>query len=175
MKHYFLKSIALASALVLSCTTSAFAGSWTHVDKDGYNWDSLWFYTKDNGVHAQQEWVNDNGTWYWINESGYIPVFAGIADDGCLYNSQGIYVPTNDGLHHFIDQNMYGQIREGMSAEQVNAILGQPHELSSSSSADYGSQHYDYASYIWYSSNAKSSIYVSYVNGVVSYFSAYWN
>ena len=175
MKYRLFKTAALTSAFIFACSSTTFAGTWTHNDKDGYNWDSLWFYVKDDGSYAQQEWIADSGTWYWIDDNGYIPVVAGISSDGFLYNSKGIYVPTNDGIHHFVDQNMYGQLHEGMTANEVNAVLGQPHELSSSSSADYGSRHYDYASYYWYSSNTNGSMYVSYTNGIVTYFSAYWN
>lgn len=178
MKKILTRSIATAAALALMCTSSAFAGTWTHIDKDGYDWgsdSSYWSYIKDNGAYAENEWVDDNGTWYWLGDYGMLPYFAGIAKDGCLYNSDGIYVPTNDGVHHFVDRNMYAQLSDGMSADQVNAILGQPHELYSSSSSDYGLRHYDYAAYIWYTSDAKSDIYVYYTNGVVSSFSAYWN
>lgn len=178
MGKFLTRSIALASALTLLFTSSVFAGTWTHIDEDGYDWgndSSIWYYIKDNGVYAEKEWVNDNGTWYWLGEYGTLPFYAGVAKDGCLYNSDGIYVSTNDGVHHFIDRNMYTQLRDGMSADQVNSILGQPHESIDSSSADYGSRHYDYASYKWYTSDAKGYIYVSYINGTVSYYGADWD
>lgn len=174
MKHRTLKTLAITSAFAAACAFSSFAGSWTHCDKAGFDWSNLWFYVKDNGQHAENEWIVDNGTWYWIDDSGCLGIAPGISTDGYLYNSQGIYVPINDGSHHFVDQAMYNQLHEGMSADQVNAILGQPHELDSSSSSDFGSSHFDYATYIWYSSNAKGSIYVHYTNGVVSFTSAYW-
>lgn len=175
MKHRFIKAAAIMTTLVLTFASSSLAGTWTHKDSAGYSWDYLWFYVKDNGAYAKSEWVDDQGTWYWINDMGIIPTGSGIASDGCLYNSQGIYVPTNDGAHHFIDQNMYSQIQKGMSADQVNAILGQPHESSTSYASDFGSQHFEYSSYIWYSSDGFGRIYVYYTNGVVSFTSAYWH
>lgn len=174
MKHHAVRTAVITSAFAMACTLSALAGSWTHYDKNGDSWDSLWFYEKDNGEHAESEWITDNGTWYWIDDAGYVPVIAGISADGYLYNSQGIYVPLNDGAHHFVDQAMYSLIHEGITEEQVNAVLGQPHELSSSSSYNFGSERLDYATYIWYPQRAAGSVYVSYTNGVVSYTAAYW-
>ena len=175
MKKGFVRRIALASAFALLFTGHAFAGSWTHTSEEGSERSWLWYYIKDDGSYARKEWVNDGGTWYWLNSDGVIPVFGGIADDGCLFNDDGIYVPTNDGIHHFVDKAMYDQLREGMSPGQVNAILGQPHELTSTLSSDFGSSHFDYATYKWFAADPKSYIYVGYTNGVVSGFNAYWN
>ena len=57
MKYRLFKTAALTSAFIFACSSTTFAGTWTHNDKDGYNWDSLWFYVKDDGSYAQQEWI----------------------------------------------------------------------------------------------------------------------
>ena len=45
--------------------SAATGGSWSH---DGNKWK----YTYNNGFYAVNEWVKDNGVWYYIGEDGYM-------------------------------------------------------------------------------------------------------
>ena len=175
MKKNLFKKIALTSAFTILFTSHAFAGTWTHTSEEGLVRNWLWYYVKDDGSYARKEWVNDNGNWYWLADDGAIPISGGISDDGYLFNDDGIYVPTNDGIHHFVDKNMYAQLQEGMSPEQVDSILGKPHELTGTLSSDFGSNHFDYVTYKWFAADPQSYVYLTYTNGTVSSFCSYWN
>lgn len=173
-----LKLLLLTSVLTFSTCFSAFAGVWTHTHDTDWStntYDNLWFYIKDDGEYAESEWVQDSdGIWYWIDDSQYLPSFAGIADDGCLYNSKGAYVDFSDGSRKYLTKELSSQIANGMTYEQVVSVLGKEHEVSDSSQSitSYGT--YDYLTLKWYSQDAKGSQYVAFTNGVVSYASSYW-
>ncbi|WP_238918168.1 hypothetical protein [Clostridium sp. YIM B02555] len=51
----------LLGLMVCSSSTAAFAGTWVY-DK----YESKWSYLKDNGKYAKDEWIYDNGSWYFI-------------------------------------------------------------------------------------------------------------
>ena len=50
MGKFLTRSIALASALTLLFTSSVFAGAWTHIDENGYDWGNLMY---QSIVHLQ--------------------------------------------------------------------------------------------------------------------------
>jgi len=141
----------------------------------GFDFDNLWFYVHDNGSYASNEWINDNGTWYWLDESGELPISAGISKDGYLYNDDGIYVPLNDGQCHFVNQDMYNLLQVNMTADQVVSILGQPHYLEDTYTYSSVYSNHTYVTYEWYTEGAKGEVLVHFDNGRVSDFWAYWN
>lgn len=49
-----------------------------------------------------------------LRSDGMLPVYAGIANDGCLYDSEGKYVDMNDG-RQFLAKEAFNSIAEGSS------------------------------------------------------------
>ena len=95
----------LVMSMVLNST--ALAGTWTHTHETEWSintYDNLWFYVKDNGEYAENEWIqDDDGTWYWIDAGGTLPSWAGVATDGSLYDSTGKYIDmTIDGRKYAV-------------------------------------------------------------------------
>lgn len=158
-------------------TFPAYAGTWTHTyetQSKSSVYDNLWFYIKEDGSYANQEWIQDSdGTWFWINEEGYVPLYAGVADDGRLYNCQGIYIDMNDN-RRFASQDLYSQIKEGMDYSQVAAVLGKEHEVVDSYQSSFADHTYDYLYLRWYSEDTGSSIMIGFTNGQVSIKWADW-
>ena len=175
--------LAAALSVVMSALMAfpLFAGTWTHTQKSQYythTYDNLWFFVKDNGQYAKEEWIKDaDGTWYWITDGGYLPTLSGgIAKDGSLYDKDGKWVDMSAATgRHFIDQDMYGRISNGMSYEDAVGVLGPEHEIFSMNSTSFGSTTYNYVTYKWYTKDAKGSMYVQCRDGAVVNSWAYWH
>ncbi|WP_459482583.1 hypothetical protein [Clostridium saccharoperbutylacetonicum] len=58
----------LLGLMVCTSSTAAFAGTW--VPYNGYEFK--WRYLKDNGNYAKDEWIYDNGSWYFIMSDTYM-------------------------------------------------------------------------------------------------------
>ncbi|WP_459482584.1 hypothetical protein [Clostridium saccharoperbutylacetonicum] len=58
----------LLGLMVCTSSTAAFAGTW--VPYNGYEFK--WRYLKDNGNYAKNEWIYDNGAWYFIMSDTYM-------------------------------------------------------------------------------------------------------
>ena len=129
----------LAISMLLSST--ALAGTWTHTHETewGINtYDDLWFYVKDSGEYAENEWIQDeDGTWYWIDDRKYAT------------------------------EELYNQLQEGMTYDQVISILGKEHEITNAERRQIGSQTYDYLQVRWYSQDAESKIRITFKNGLL--------
>jgi hypothetical protein len=61
MKKKILCTI-ITGILLIASTTTAFAGTWKLNTKT-----SEWQYIKNNGSKAMNEWIYDNGAWYYID------------------------------------------------------------------------------------------------------------
>ena len=53
---------------------------------------SIWFYQKD-GELVKNSWVNDNGVYYYVDESGYM-ISNAYTPDGCYMGADGSYDPN---------------------------------------------------------------------------------
>lgn len=152
---------------IATCLT-AFAGTWTKVDPDGYEYSQAMSYIKDNGTYAREEWVQDtDGTYYWIEADGALPVNAGIATDGYMFDSLGKYVDFTDGTRKYLDIDAISHLKAGTTYDSAVSLLGQPH-----STADYYSYYYDYygdnaSTAYWYSQDMLSSLNIVFYNNVV--------
>ena len=71
----------MAAVLSTGMTLTAFAGSW------GKN-DTGWFYLKDNGQYATNEWDTINGKYYYFDGNGYM-LSDTITPDGYTVNADG--------------------------------------------------------------------------------------
>lgn len=158
----------LAASTILSMT--ALAGTWTHTYDDEYGsntYDNLWYYIKDNGEYAKTEWVQDeDGTWYWIDDTKNLAIFWGIAPDGSLYDSTGKYIDMTD--RKYATEELYNQLQEGMSYDQVVGILGKEHEVTRNERRQVGGQTNDYLQARWYAQDGKSKIRITFKNGLLS-------
>ena len=78
----------LTASVLLPMTAQA--GTWTHTYNDDYGVSTdknLWFYLKDNGNFAQNEWIQaEDGIWYWFDALATLPNEGGLALDGSMYN-----------------------------------------------------------------------------------------
>ena len=159
----------LAISMLLSST--ALAGTWTHTHETewGINtYDDLWFYVKDSGEYAENEWIQDeDGTWYWIDDGGTLPSWAGVATDGSLYDSTGKYIDMTIDGRKYATEELYNQLQEGMTYDQVISILGKEHEITKAERRQIGSQTYDYLQVRWYSQDAESKIRITFKNGLL--------
>ena len=159
----------LAISMLLSST--ALAGTWTHTHETewGINtYDDLWFYVKDSGENAENEWIQDeDGTWYWIDDGGTLPSWAGVATDGSLYDSTGKYIDMTIDGRKYATEELYNQLQEGMTYDQVISILGKEHEITNAERRQIGSQTYDYLQVRWYSQDAESKIRITFKNGLL--------
>lgn len=63
MKKKIISSI-VAGLLVFLTPITAFAGTWSQNSMTG-----SWKYLKDNGSYASDEWVYDNGAWYYFKHN----------------------------------------------------------------------------------------------------------
>lgn len=177
-KYHIIAGAALGIALMAQTTAFAANGTWTHTQETKYGvhtWDNLWFYITDRGTYAKNEWVLDHDIWYWLDADGQLPVYAGVASDGYLYNGLGIYIDFNDASTWALTKELADQIKKGMTYDEVVAILGKEHEVSNSRQVTSSAGNHDYLTLNWYSKDAKGSAYVHLDNGVVTYASSYWN
>lgn len=169
-----LKLLFLTGLMSLTMCIPAFAGSWTHTmttQAGSRTNNNTWYYVKDDGQYAKNEWVvSDDGVWYWFNNNCMVPNTAGVSDDGYLYNSEGIMVNTSDGSKKYLTEDLSDQITEGLTHEQVIAILGEEHEIKLSSQSSDNSCIVSQ----WYSEDAKGRQCVYFTNGIVSSTSSYW-
>ena len=173
---------ALISAAVLSVTIlaealTAWAGQWTHQSPPseffGSSYDeALWYYIHDDGTYAFSEWIydEDDQEWYWVDETGSLPLTAGVAEDGDVYNAWGQWIDvTSEGTKYkFITQEDYDKVQEGMTYEQVIEILGAYHEYCSSEKTGTGANEVLIETLAWYSDMAKGVIYVTFRNDIVA-------
>ena len=83
----------LAAALAAVSALPAFAGAWTNISPNGWQTTST-FYIGDDGQYVKSRWVMYNGTWYWITADGTRATSVGIADDGYIYDANGVWVPS---------------------------------------------------------------------------------
>ncbi|WP_459481946.1 hypothetical protein [Clostridium saccharoperbutylacetonicum] len=98
--------ISCATLIFCMMSTTAFAGTWSQeIPGDpGY-----WMYIKDDGSHASDEWIYDNGSWYYINHGGNM--LRGIRNAG----SSGLYCFESSGklvTGGFVDEYDYFGIRK---------------------------------------------------------------
>ena len=132
----------LVMSMVLNST--ALAGTCTHTHETEWSintYDNLWFYVKDNGEYAENEWIqDDDGTWYWIDAG----------------------------------EDLYNQLQEGMTYDQVVSILGKEHEIRNTERRQIGNQTYDYLQTAWYSQDAESDIRITFKNGILHARHATW-
>lgn len=171
------KLILATTLMSISISFPAFAGTWTHTHNSGnYNgtYDNLWFYLKDDGNYAKEEWIHDNdGTWYWINNYNQLPSMEGVSTDGYLYNSLGAYVDVSDGTKKYLTRELSSQTAEGMTYDQVINILGKEHDVFKSKQSTDGT--IDYLHLNWYSSDAKGRQDVILKKGIVTLTTLSWN
>ena len=83
----------LAAALTITAALPAFAGAWTNISPNGWQTNKM-FYIGDDGQYVKSKWVMYNGTWYWITADGTRATSVGIADDGYIYDANGVWVPS---------------------------------------------------------------------------------
>lgn len=142
-----MKKSSLAFLIILISTFTYFtalAGTWTKVDSDGYEYSQAMSYIKNDGTYAREEWVQDtDGTYYWIEYDGALPVGAGISTDGYMYDDIGRYIDFTDGSRKYLDPDVIPAFQAGTTYDQVVSLLGQPH-----STVDY--YRYYYSSYYGY-------------------------
>ncbi|MCB7317802.1 hypothetical protein [Lacrimispora sp. 210928-DFI.3.58] len=81
-KHMFIP--ALAGAISLAATMSAFAGEWKH---DG----SGWWYQQENGSYLSSGWSQIDGTWYYFDTNGYMLADT-ITPDGYYVDANGAWI-----------------------------------------------------------------------------------
>lgn len=165
----------LTASVLLPMTAQA--GTWTHTYNDDYGvctYKNLWFYLKDNGNFAQNEWIQaEDGIWYWFDALATLPNEGGLALDGSMYNGNGEYVDMSTIT--FVTEDMYNQLQEGMSYDQVVAILGKEHEVHTSERQQTGDQTVDVLQVKWYSQDFKSSIRLTFNNGILIRRRATWS
>ena len=170
----FLATLMMSTILA----NTALSGTWTHThetDSSINTYDNLWFYVKDNGEYAENEWIQDeDGTWYWIDNDGTLPSWPGVAADGCLYDSTGKYIDMTIDGRKYASEDLYNQLQEGMTYDQVISILGKEHEVRNTERRQIGSETYDYLQVRWYSQDAESSIRITFKNGLLHARHATW-
>lgn len=166
MKKTRLFLVVVASAMV---SMTSFAGEWT---------DDNRCYLKDNGSYASNEWIDIDGKWYWFSEGvdgkGYLPGLAGRTKDGSLYNANGEYIDMNIDGAKYATEELYNQLQEGMSYDQVVSILGKEHEVTNTERRQHGNQTFDYLQVKWYSQDLNSNIRATFKNGILSARHATW-
>lgn len=168
-------TLAAAALLSLLHVTGAYAGEWTHWSPpleffDSTYDESLWYYVKDDGTHAVSEWILDeeDGEWYWLDDTGSLPLVSGIADDGDCYNCWGQWIDTTSDRCWFLQEEDFNKVQNGMNYEEVTELLGMQHELFEKTSNDaLGALRQEFVTYTWYSSDMKTSAYVQLCNGKV--------
>ncbi|WP_349672407.1 hypothetical protein [Lacrimispora sp.] len=171
-----MKLLFVTAIISVSVCLPAFAGTWTHTYDDGYhigNYDSLWFYVKDDGSYAKEEWVQDSdGTWYWIDKYNQLPQMEGLSADGYLFNSSGAYVDVADGTKKYLTRELSSQVVDGMTYDQVINILGKEHDIYKEKRTADGALEFQHLN--WYSSDAKARQDVILKNGNVTHASSNW-
>lgn len=105
MKKKILCTI-ITGILLIGSTTTAFAGTWKLNNKT-----SNWKYIKNNGVEAMNEWIYDNGAWYYFNadimaknmaaKSGNDKYYVGA--DGKMLS--GGFIQANQYTRYFADKD----------------------------------------------------------------------
>lgn len=90
----------LAAALAAVSAFPAFAGAWTNISPNGWQTNRL-FYIGDDGQYAKSKWVMHDGVWYWITADGTRANSVGIADDGYIYDANGVWVPSEKSGHEY--------------------------------------------------------------------------
>lgn len=90
-----------------------------------------------------------------------------------MYNGNGEYVDMSTIT--FVTEDMYNQLQEGMSYDQVVAILGKEHEVHTSERQQTGDQTVDVLQVKWYSQDFKSSIRLTFNNGILIRRRATWS
>ena len=164
-----IKLLSFVFLVTASMSITAFAGEWT---------DDNRCYLKDNGAYASNEWVNIDEKWYWFNEGsnrkGYLPPWAGRANDGSPYNANGEYIDMNTDGMKYATEDLYNQLQDGMSYEQVISILGKEHEVSNAERRQIGNQTYDYLQVKWYAEDLDSNIRITFKNGLLHARHATW-
>lgn len=167
-----IKLLLMTGIISISTCFPSFAGTWTNT-YNSKTYDNLWFYIKDDGSYAKNEWVqDDDGTWYWINKRNHLPSSHGLSTDGYLYNNKGAYVDVSDGSRKYLTPELSSQIVKGMAYDQVMSILGKEHSVFEARQADDGT--YDHLYLLWYSADAKGIQYVIFKKGFVHYASSSW-
>lgn len=73
---------------------------------------------------------------------------------------------TIDG-RKYATEELYNQLQEGMTYDQVISILGKEHEITNAERRQIGSQTYDYLQVRWYSQDAESKIRITFKNGLL--------
>ena len=177
MKTKIRALVTFSLILALGVIQPVYAGTWTHTHSNewgSYTYDNLWFYIKDDGNYADNEWILDNGIWYWIDGTGSLAIGSGVAKDGYVYNSDGIWVDTTKGDKWFLTRESAALIKDDMTYEQVVAILGREHEIVSSSQTITSWGTYDYITLKWLSADTRGDMYVYFMNGRVYYCASYW-
>lgn len=172
-----MKKLKLALATVFLSAVMAgtsLAGTWTHSytysDGETVTYDYLWFYIKDDGTYACQEWIQDtDGTRYWLDSTS-LPTSPGVADDGSLYDDGGRYVPM-EGRAYLTFENATS-ISMGMTYDQVVAVLGLEHARPDGFFRSiYGT---DYIECVWVAQDNHGKLTLDFTNGVVTGYSTYW-
>ncbi len=90
----------LAAAFSVMTVLPVFAGAWTTVSPNGWQTNRL-FYIGDDGQYAKSRWVMHDGVWYWITADGTRANSVGIADDGYIYDANGVWVPSAQSGHEY--------------------------------------------------------------------------
>jgi hypothetical protein len=150
-------SIALSVAMAVPAL-AATDGSWTHASPTGLIKDDTWYFLKGNMKYMRNDWVQDtDNTWYYINASAELPKVAGVTKDGYLYNSKGVYVDMKDN-RRFATPELFDQVQNGMTYDDVVAILGKEHET-------VGTGTDNSVKYAWYNKDASSIFTVQFNDG----------
>lgn len=162
----------LVSTMLLSTilSISAFAGIRTNVWYDGNVYEYHVFYVKDDGTYAKNEWIQDtDGNFYWVDEVNSIATNWGIALDGRLYNSYGKLIPMDDKKFATIEDCK--KLKQGMTYEEVVAILGMEHEMLYCDTLLVDEETGELAFYLdltWYAQDNEHSIEVNFINNLLS-------
>jgi len=74
----------------------------------------------------------------------------------------------------YATEDLYNQLQDGMSYEQVISILGKEHEVSNAERRQIGNQTYDYLQVKWYAEDLDSNIRITFKNGLLHARHATW-
>lgn len=166
-----LKVSLVAAFFSLVMVFSSLAGTWTQtrVYDDGMveTYEYIWFYVKDDGTYACNEWViDDDGTRYWVEWDCALPIDAGVSSDGLLYDSDG-KLASMEG-RAFLTPQTAMLVAPGMTYDQVISVLGLEHDrFDEYNTFDDNWKPITYVFCCWFSQDGQMEMNIRFVNGIV--------
>lgn len=104
----------ICTALFSMTSVPVFAGTWKQIERQAYFGNS-WYYVKDNGETARNEWIQDNGKWYYLSGSTEMVSdrfsiingnVYGFNKDGSMITATGFYHdPRSQNEYYFLDKD----------------------------------------------------------------------